>query len=130
MQKLGVLDDFVVFDFNEGVPYLSITKNGVTFNKAVTLKLGTPRYVRLLINATKKNVAIQVCDENEEKAAQFYRPNAKDIFSVRWSGRDLLNTLRELLDDDLQNHGFRVDGVLLRGEHAMLFDLNKAVLLE
>lgn len=127
---LGVFDDFSVFDFSEGVPYLSITRNGVTFNKAVTLKLGKPQYVRLLINAEKKLIAVQVCDEDGEKSVQFYKQNRKDILSVRWNGRDLLNTLRELLGDDLQRHGFRIDGTLLREEHAMLFDLNKAVPLE
>ncbi len=36
------LSGFSAFDFSEGVPYFSITQNGLTFNKAVVLKLGSP----------------------------------------------------------------------------------------
>ena len=33
------LSGFSAFDFSEGVPYFSVTLNGLTFNKAVVLKL-------------------------------------------------------------------------------------------
>ena len=51
------LSGFAVFDFSEGIPYFSVTSNGVTFNRAVTLKLGTPAFVRLLINESTRQVA-------------------------------------------------------------------------
>ena len=41
------LSGFKAFDFSEGIPYFSVTKNGLTFSKAVTLKLGCPAYARL-----------------------------------------------------------------------------------
>ena len=28
------LDGFIPFDFSEGVPYVSVTNNGITFNKS------------------------------------------------------------------------------------------------
>ena len=65
------LSGFSAFDFSEGVPYFSVTLNGLTFNKAVVLKLGSPAYVRLLINEESRQVVLQVCEETTPKATTF-----------------------------------------------------------
>lgn len=118
------LTGFVAFDFSQGVPYFSITANGLTFNKAVTMKLGLPAYARLLINAEAKQVALQACDEKTPQAIPFYKPKKNGVLSIRWNSQDLLATFKELLDSDLQ-HGFRVDGKLIENG-LMLFDLKEA----
>lgn len=118
------LSGFTAFDFSEGVPYCSITANGVTFNKAVTLKMGSPAYVRLLINGDSRQIILQACDEDTPRAVAFYRPKKNGVMSVRWNSMDLLSTFKRLLDSDLQ-HGYRVDGELV-GDGMMLFDLNAA----
>ena len=40
--KMLDLNKFKPFDFTEGVPYISITENGITFSKGVVSKLGRP----------------------------------------------------------------------------------------
>ena len=50
------LSNFKTFDFSEGVPYISITSNGITFNKSVIMKMKYPAYVKLLINETEKQI--------------------------------------------------------------------------
>lgn len=119
------LSGFKPFDFSEGVPYFSVTQNGVTFNKAVTLKLGKPEYVQLLINAEARQVALQVCSADTHRATTFYKPKKNGVFSVRWNARDLVSTVQRLLGAELGNQGFRVDGELI-DERTMLFDLNAA----
>ena len=57
------LSNFKTFDFSEGVPYISITSNGITFNKSVIMKMKYPTYVKLLINESDKQIAVQACDE-------------------------------------------------------------------
>ena len=52
--KMSVLDGFTAFNFDEGVPYVSVTRNGVTFNKAVVMKLNYPENVLLLISDAEK----------------------------------------------------------------------------
>ena len=42
------LSNFKTFDFSEGVPYISITSNGITFNKSVIMKMKYPTYVKLI----------------------------------------------------------------------------------
>lgn len=118
------LSGFAVFDFSEGIPYFSVTSNGVTFNRAVTLKLGTPAFVRLLINESARQVALQVCDESTPKAVAFYKPKTNGVLSVRWNAQDLVATFKRLMESDLQ-HGFRVNGELVENG-LMVFDLNTA----
>lgn len=119
------LTGFKVFDFSEGVPYFSVTRNGLTFSKAVTLKMGCPSHVRLLINHETRQVVLQTCQETTPRAVPFYREKSNEIYSVRWNSRDLIATFERLLGTTFENHGFRVEGILI-DDQTMLFDLNDA----
>ena len=118
-----MFDDFQVFNFDEGVPYVSVTKNGVTFNKAVVMKLGYPEYVVLLINPNEQIIALKKCTETTPNSTSFYKENAKKILSVRWNAKDLLNTLQDITGWNLSEDAFRIDGYLVKEENAMVFDL-------
>ena len=95
------LSNFKTFDFSEGVPYISITSNGITFNKSVIMKMKYPTYVKLLINESDKQ--------------------------IRWNTKDLINTIARICDWDLSQLSYRVNGVLVPEMNLMLFDLNEAV---
>ncbi|WP_418747189.1 hypothetical protein [Frisingicoccus sp.] len=121
------LSKFRTFDFNEGVPYFSITNNGITFNKSVIMKMKYPTHVRLLINESEKQVAVQACGEFDDKAVQFYKEKPNGVLSVRWNAKDLINTIARLCDWNLDRTSYKVNGVLVPELNLMLFDLNKAV---
>lgn len=121
------LSNFKTFDFSEGVPYVSITNNGITFNKSVILKMKYPAYVKLLINETDKQIAVQTCEEDDDKSVQFYKEKPNGVLSVRWNAKDLINTIARLCDWDLRQTSYRVNGVLVPELDLMLFDLNEAV---
>lgn len=123
---MSALEGFKAFNFNEGVPYVSVTNNGMTFNKSVVMKLDYPEQVVLLIDDATRRIAIQACAPDAKNAAPFYKEKKKNVISVRWNARDLLNTLQSLMGWDLSKGGFRIDGILLKEDHAMLFDLNTA----
>ena len=124
---MSILDSFTAYNFNAGVPYISITSNGITFNKSVVIKLGHPKFVVLLIDENEKRIAIQACEESAKNAVAFYKEKKSNVVSVRWNGRDLLNTFQELMGWNLkESSGYRIDGVLLKEEHAMLFNLKEA----
>ena len=126
-----MLEGFTPFNFDEGVPYVSITKNGVTFNKGVVKKLDCPQYVLLLVNAQTKQIAIQVCSEKTDRAVMFFNDEKKkNALSVRWNGRDLLNTITSMTGWNLSKAGYRAEGILISEERAILFDLTQATLLE
>ena len=121
------LSNFKTFDFSEGVPYVSITNNGITFNKSVIMKMKYPAYVRLLINETDKQIAVQTCDEHDDKSVQFYKEKSNGVLSVRWNAKDLINTISRICDWDLSQLSYRVNGLLISEMKLMLFDLNEAV---
>ena len=121
------LSNFKTFDFSEGVPYVSITNNGITFNKSVIMKMKYPAYVRLLINETDKQIAVQTCDEHDDKSVQFYKEKSNGVLSVRWNAKDLINTISRICDWDLSQPSYRVNGILISEMKLMLFDLNEAV---
>lgn len=66
---MSLLENFKPFNFNEGVPYVSITINGMTFNKSVIMKLEYPEYVRLLIDEETKRIAVQPCAQDTPNGA-------------------------------------------------------------
>ena len=74
---MSLLENFKPFNFNEGVPYVSITINGMTFNKSVIMKLEYPEYVRLLIDEETKRIAVQPCAQDTPNAATFYNKEKK-----------------------------------------------------
>ena len=123
---MALFDNFKTFDFTEGVPYVSITRNGITFNKAVVMKLGCPAYAILLINDIDKQIAIQVSSEENNKAVPFYKEKKSGLISVRWNGKDLMNTITDMMQWDLDEKSYRVDWLLIKEENAMLFDFSQA----
>lgn len=123
---MALFDNFKTFDFSEGVPYVSITRNGVTFNKAVVMKLGCPDYVILLINDIDKQIAIQVSTEDNPKSVQFFKEKKSGLISVRWNGKDLMNTITDMMCWNLEEKSYRADGILIKEENAMLFDFAQA----
>lgn len=127
---MQTLSGFTPFNFNEGIPYVSITPNGVTFNKAVVMKMGYPDFVLLLIDDYGKRIALQACDESTPNAVRFYKPKKGNVISVRWNSKDLLNTIQGITGWDLEETAFKADGVLLREDRAMVFDLNTATELK
>lgn len=121
-----MLEGFEAFDFSEGVANMSVTSNGVTFNRAVTMKLHYPEWVLLLINPTTCEVAIQPCSEDTPNKAAFFKVKDNGVLSVRWNSRDLLNRLEELMSWNLKQDSYRIAGTLLRSENAIVFDLKTA----
>ena len=118
--------NFKVFDFNEGVPYVSITSNGITFNKSVIMKMSYPAYARLYINEVDKQIAIQACDEKDDKAVAFFKEKANGILSIRWNSKDLIHTISRMCNWDLKKISYRVNGILIPESSVMLFDLKDA----
>jgi hypothetical protein len=126
---MEMLSGFKTVNLTIGLPYLSITANGITFNKTCIVKLGKPSHVLLMMNDETKQLAIQVCDAENDEATPFLRNEGKATLSVRWNNKDFLNTLSKLMDWDLNECGYKVNGEYLSDENAMLFDLNSATVL-
>ena len=126
---MSLLENFKTFNFNEGVAYVSVTNNGITFNKAVVMKLDYPKFVVLLIDDDSRRIALQVCDEKTPNSVAFFKEKKSNVISVRWNGRDLLNTIKTMMGWNLEKESYRTEGELIQEENAMIFDLNNATTL-
>jgi hypothetical protein len=48
---------------------------------------------------------------------------------VRWNAKDLLNTISDMTGWNYEVESYRIEGVLIPEEKAMLFDFNNAEIL-
>lgn len=121
------LDTFRKVNLAPGSPSISITQNGITFNKAAIVKLLEPEWVNLLIDEEEKVIAVLACNEDDEKAIRFLRK--KKVISVRWNNKDFLQTVEELMDWDLSIAGYKINGIFDRNQNVLFFDLKTATYL-
>lgn len=125
-----MLEGFKPITLVTGTPYISITKNGLSFNKTCVVKMNYPHDVVLMINHDRKQIAIQSCDVDDDNATPFFRKKSQKNASVRWNNSDLLRTISDFLGWDFERYSYRINGILYPDQNAMVFDLNKAVISE
>ena len=123
---MSMLQGFEVVESINGILTMSVTKNGIAFNKTVLDKLGCPEKVVALINKETKCFAIQPCDESNQGARDFYNKNRRTSYGVRWNNQDLRSTIETIMDWNVQQQGWRIKGVYSEDDNAVVFDLNKA----
>lgn len=123
-----MLEGFEVITFGNSGANVSITKNGVTFNKIALEKMNGANYVTLMVNREKKQFAIKQCTQNDANAMPFAAAIKPKAPSVRWNSKELLRLFSGLMSWELEKgNGYKVIGEYLKSEKALLFDLNNAV---
>lgn len=118
-----MLEGFKPIELMTGSPVLSVTSNGLSFNKNVANRMGRPEYIRFMINASTKQLAIQKTDETDAVGVQFIKKNIDNRNGVRYNNRDLENTIETLMGWDLSTKTYRIDGIYQEDDHAMIFNL-------
>ncbi len=121
-----MLENFKPIQIVKGIAFMSVSNNGISFNKNVVIKMNRPEIVRLLMNEEQLQFAIQATTDNDDSTISFYNDNIDIRNGIRTHNRDLENTLAQLMEWDLDSFVYRVDGVYLEKENAMLFELKKA----
>jgi hypothetical protein len=56
----------------ETIPFVEYTATGLHFTKATIDLLGAPEFVHFLLSSDEKEVAVQVCKEDDEGALKFH----------------------------------------------------------
>jgi hypothetical protein len=122
-----MLDGYKVYNLSVGLPSMSVTQNGVAFNKTSVLKLEYAKHVLILTNEKEKLVAIQACDASTEGASPFYKGDKTEkVITARWNNKDLLKTLASMMSWNLREMGYKMEGEYIEKEGALIFDLNNA----
>lgn len=121
-----MLEGFVEIPIISGSTFMSLSNNGLAFNKNVVIKTGNPGYVKFLINQELKKFALQVSNESDPVAVKFIQPGMDIKNGVRYHNRDIEKLLASMMNWDLNNLTYRIDGDYNDSCHAMIFDLNQA----
>lgn len=119
-----MLEGFETFSVTIGAASISVSEYGISFSKTSVIRLGKAEYVKLLINANTKEIAIQISDKNTEDSIKFY--TGQKSTSVRWNYRELQNTISDMMDWDLKEYIYKVEGKYFHEDKALVFDLKSA----
>ncbi len=123
---MGLLEGFEPIKRVKGVPTLTISKDGVAFTTAVLEKMGKPRFVIPMIDRIGRRFAIVASNVETDDTRIFYREGRKSSYGIRWSDRDLRSTIANIMDWNLNDCGYRVEGVYEFDDNAFIFDLKEA----
>lgn len=124
-----MLEGFKPISITSGFPTLTLTKNGIGFNKSAIMKIDAPYFVRVAINADKNMLALIPCDETDDYATAFAKDGKKTL-NVRWNSRDFANTIGEMMRWDGVNRGKKVVGQYYAEDNVLIFDMNNAIDIE
>ncbi len=127
MAENSILQGFEVVELEQskGDSVLTLTSTNLKFNKATAVELGYPAFVRMLINAATKQVAIQPCSEKTKNAVPFSKDESKQTYAVVVKVPALLTAVRKLVDSNEGDGAISFNGVLYPNERTVIFDLAK-----
>ena len=123
-----MFENFKPYSITIGLPNVSMTNNGMNFSKTAVVKLGNPKHVMFLISKEKKQMALKICEDTDTYAVTFAK--SEKLNSVRFNNKDLLQTIEQMMGWDFKTQGYRITGEFFEEEKALLFDLNKAKVIE
>lgn len=127
MADLSILDGFEVLELEQskGDSTLTLTANNIKFNKATAVELGFPAYVRMLVNAVSKQVAIQPCKEKTKNAILFSKDEKKQNYAIVLKVPALITAIRKLTDVDEGTDSLVFDGILYPNDKVIIYDLKQ-----
>ena len=121
-----LLEGFRKITLATGVPSMSITKNGITFNKAAVIKMDKAPSIFLFLNSAEKKIAIQKCAPEADGAVPFYKETSGYI-AAKINNGDFIHTVSKMMNWQLDKAGYKCLGDAYPEEGIMIFDLSSAV---
>lgn len=121
-----MLEGFKPIELMSGSAVLSVTSNGLSFNKNVISKMMAPEYIRFMVNAETKQLAIQTVSKDIAFSVPFAKKGIDNKNGIRYNNRDLEHSIESLMDWDLSTKVYRIDGIYHEEDHAMIFNLTTA----
>lgn len=118
--------NFTVIDVTSGAaPEMTVNLNGISFAAKTLEVLGSPDFVRPLLDAENKAFAIQVCKEKESRAMRFTKNTSAGGYSSTCN--TIRNALRRLMGDAWKDTmRYQMEGVYFPDVKAVVFDLSTA----
>lgn len=92
------------FDPSLGTPVVSVSKTGLTFNRAAVALLGNPRYVEVGVDGKARVIVVREAEPEPGRSAEpsrgltFWRPDSDKPF-VRVTSKDLVRFIEASVPD-------------------------------
>ena len=127
MANIAVLEGFeeVQLEESKGDSVMTLTVANLKFNKATAQELGFPSYVRMLVNASTKQVAIAPCKENAKNAVPFSKDQTKQNSAVVVKLPALMTAVRKLADVGEDTTSICFHGTLYPNDGVIIYDVSK-----
>ena len=119
------LKGFEVIDIEIGRSdsVMTVMGNMIKFNKATATELMYPTYVRMLIDAVNKQVAVQACTEKTRNSVPFSKGEGKQTYAITVKVPAIVVAIRKLIPDLDENASLTFRGKLLAEDKAIVYDL-------
>ena len=127
---MGILEGFEVVNLvaAKGASALTATASSLKFNKATATELNYPPYIRMLVDAKNRKVAIQPCTEKDPNAVSFSAPEEKQTYAIIVKVPALVAELRRMLqfEKDGRKVTYTISGTCYPEENVIIYDLADA----
>ena len=120
---MSVLDAFKKISLNSSASAVSISNYGLTFNKAVLERMGSPKFVDLFLDEGGKRLAIK--QANSETGIPFSTSNERRV-NARINNKEFARKLFELMGWEYRNVSYKVLGEWLDDEQIFVFNFMQA----
>ena len=121
-----MLEGFVKIPILKGNSFMSVTENGLHFSGKAVFNMQKANYVQFFLNESTKQIAIQKCNKNSEDAISFFRSEKNLKNGVHFNNSEILQMICDMMEWNLEEFNFRIEGIFIEESQAMTFDLNNA----
>ena len=125
MIMADALKGFEVIDIEVGRSdsVMTVMGNMVKFNKATATELMYPEFVRMLIDAPNKRVAVQACTEKTRNAVAFSKGEGKQTYAITVKVPAIVVAIRKLLPNLADSDSLTFRGKLFADDKAIIYDI-------
>ena len=125
---MGLFDGYVQLSNESGLSFMSVSKGGINFSKAVVDKLKSPRYISIWVNEEKKIILITPTDSENQDHSFLFSRGPTSTCGVLIHRKNLQRKISEMMG--FANEGIQdtlyIDGEYFSNENTFGFDAKKA----
>ena len=110
----------------KGESIMTVTSNSLKFNKATAVELNYAPYIKVLLNAKTRQIAIQPCSEKDPNAIKFSNEESKQTYAISIKVPAIQVEFRRMLPFEDDNGGklsYTLNGTLYPDEQVVIYDI-------
>lgn len=126
--EMEILKGFEVINLKQpkGESVMTVTSNSLKFNKATAVELNYAPYIKVLLNAKTRQIAIQPCSEKDPNAIKFSNEESKQTYAISIKVPAIQVEFRRMLSFEDDNGGklsYTLNGTLYPDEQVVIYDI-------